>query len=330
VYTYAKIETRANLWKTPMRRWSIALVVVGAAAAMSMLGLSVRPAAGQQPGAQTPQTPQTPQAPQAPARVEGQFPAKYNPPRMADGHPDLNGNWEAFVSADWDLQDHEAEAGPHPEINGVYGAGPAGQSIVEGGTIPYRPEALAKKNANFVNRAVVDVSNDTKWHELGDPELKCYMPGIPRAEYLPFPFRIVQGDTPSSPYIMFAYAFASATRIVRMNWKGEAPTDSWMGWSRGHWEGDTLVIDVTGQREESWLDRAGDYHTDELHVVERFTPVSPYHMMYEAILDDPKIYTRPWKISFPLYRREEKDFQLLEFKCVPFTEELLYGKYVKK
>jgi hypothetical protein len=302
-----------------MRRWFIALGVIGTAVAIGMLGLSVRPAAGQQPATQQP-------AAQTPARTEGQFPA-YRPPRMSDGHPDLNGNWEAFVSADWDLQDHEAEPGPHPEINGVYGAGPAGQSVVEGGIIPYRPEALAKKKANFANRAVVDVSSDLKWHELGDPELKCYMPGIPRATYQPFPFRIVQGN---SPYMMFVYEFASATRIVRMNWKGEAPTDSWMGWSRGHWEGDTLVIDVTGQREETWLDRAGDYHTDELHVVERYTPVSPYHMMYEATLDDPKIYTRPWKISFPLYRREEKDFQLLEFKCVPFTEELLYGKYVKK
>ena len=249
---------------------------------------------------------------------------------MADGHPDLNGVWQAFVSADWDLQDHEAQPGPHPELNGVYGAGPAGQSIVEGGTIPYKPEALAKKKQNFANRAVADVSSDIKWHDVGDPEMKCYMPGIPRAEYLPYPFRIIQGDSPSSPYIMFAYQFASATRIVRMNWKGDAPTNSWMGWSRGHWEGDTLVIDVTGMREETWFDRAGDYHTDDLHVVERFTPLSPYHMAYEATIEDPNVFTRPWKISFPLYRRVEKDFQMLEFKCVPFTEELLYGKYTKK
>ena len=126
-----------------------------------------------------------------------------------------------------------------------------------------------------------------------------------------------------------AYEFASATRIVRMNWKQEAPTDSWMGWSRGRWEGDTLVVDVTGLREETWFDRAGDFHSDKLHVVERYTPMSPYHMMYEATIEDPKVFTRPWAISFPLYRRMEKNLQLLEFKCVPFTEELLYGKFRK-
>ncbi len=247
---------------------------------------------------------------------------------MADGHPDLNGIWQALVTANWDLQDHEAQPGPHPEINAAYGAGPAGQSIIEGGgEIPYRPEALAKKKQNFQNRAVADVSSDKTWHNLGDPEFKCYMPGVPRANYMPFPFRIVQG---SSPYILMAYEFTTSTRTIRMDWKGEAPTPSWMGWSRGRWEGETLVVDVTGLREESWLDRAGDYHSDEFHVVERYTLVSPYHLMYEATIEDPKVYTRPWKISFPLYRRMEKNVQLLEFKCVPFTEELLFGRYSKQ
>jgi hypothetical protein len=295
-----------------------AAVITLAVAAIGLYGQAATPAAGQQPAAQA-----------ARPRPEGQFPP-YKAPRMPDGHPDLNGNWEALVSADWDLQDHEAEAGPHPEIMGVYGAGPAGQSIVEGGEIPYQPWALAKKKENFEKRAVVDVSSDLKWHDLGDPEIKCYMPGVPRATYEPFPFRIVQGAGASSPYIMIAYAFASATRIIRMDWKGEYPTASWMGWSRGHWEGDTLVVDVTGQRPETWFDRAGDFHSEDLHVVERYTPLSPYHLMYEATIDDPKVFTRPWKISFPLYRREEKDFQILEFKCVPFTEDLLYGPYVKK
>lgn len=245
---------------------------------------------------------------------------------MADGHPNLNGLWQAFVSANWDVQDHEAQAGPHPELDGAYGAGPAGQSIVEGGEIPYQQWALETKKENFARRATVDVSNDETRHALGDPELKCYMPGVPRATYMPFPFQIVQG---SSPYILIAYEFTSATRIIRMNWKQEAPTPSWMGWSRGHWEGDTLVVDVTGQREESWLDRAGDFHSDVLHVVERYTPASPYHLMYEATIEDPKVYTRPWKISFPLYRRMEKNVQLLEFKCVPFTEDLLFGRFGK-
>jgi hypothetical protein len=189
---------------------------------------------------------------------------------------------------------------------------------------------LAKKKKNFETRAMVDVSNDKTWHNLGDPEMKCYMPGVPRANYLPYPFRIVQSAGGSSPYMLISYEYASATRIVRMNSKDEAPIPSWMGWSRGRWEGDTLVVDVTGFREETWFDRAGDYHSDELHVVERYTPVSPYHLMYEATIEDPKVFTRPWKIRFPLYRHMEKDFQLLEFKCQPFTEEMLYGRFVKR
>jgi hypothetical protein len=184
--------------------------------------------------------------------ANGQFPP-YKAPRMADGHPDLNGTWQAFVTADWDLQDHEAQPGPHPELMGAYGAGPAGQSVVEGGEIPYKPGALEKKKQNFEKRMTVDVSSDKTWHQLGDPELKCYMPGVPRATYMPFPFRIVQG---SSPYILMAYEFASATRTIRMDWKDEAPTPSWMGWSRGHWEGDTLVVDVTGFREAGSIARA--------------------------------------------------------------------------
>jgi hypothetical protein len=150
----------------------------------------------------------------------------YRAPRLADGHPDLNGIWQAMVTANWDIQDHEAQPGPHPEIMGEYGAGPAGQSIIEGGEIPYQPSALLKKKQNFEKRAMVDVSSDKKWHEIGDPEMKCYMPGVPRANYMPFPFRIVQGN---SPNLLIAYEYASATRIVRMNFKQEAPTPSWIG-----------------------------------------------------------------------------------------------------
>jgi hypothetical protein len=290
-----------------LRRMMVFLGVAGVSVALS---LGVPPLFGQQ---------------RAPAGQ--QFPSSYRAPRLANGHPDLNGIWQALVTANWDLQDHEAQPGPHPELSGAYAAGPAGQSIVEGGEIPYKAEALAKRRANFENRLRVDVSNDKTWHALGDPELKCYMPGVPRATYMPFPFQIVQG---TSPYILIAYEFTSATRIVRMDWEQKAPTDAWMGWSRGRWEGDTLVVDVTGQREETWFDRAGNYHTDALHVVERYTPISPYHMMYEATIEDPNVFTRPWKISFPLYRRMEKNVQLLEFKCVPFTEELLFGKFRKQ
>jgi hypothetical protein len=303
-----------------------ACATIGVAVAILLL----MPASGQQ--AATPQ--QTAAGQVGPSASQhdldiGKFPP-YKPARLPDGHPDLNGYWQSMVTADWDLQDHEAQPGPKPEINGVYGAGPAGQSIVEGGEIPYRPEALAKKKKNFETRAMVDVSNDKTWHNLGDPEMKCYMPGVPRASYMPYPFRIVQSAGTTYPYMLISYEYASATRIVRMNSKEEAPIPAWMGWSRGRWEGDTLVVDVTGFREETWFDRAGDYHSDELHVVERYTPVSPFHIMYEATIEDPKVFTRPWKIRFPLYRHMEQDFQLLEFKCQPFTEEMLYGRFVKR
>ena len=250
----------------------------------------------------------------------------YRAPRV-DGKPDLNGIWQAMNEANYDLEGHSARPamalrpgpyGPVPAAPvlalGAVGAVPPSIGVVEGGEIPYKPEALAKKK-----------ENQEHWLER-DPEIKCYMPGVPRATYMPHPFQIVQG---SNNTILMAYEFASATRIIRMNWTQESPSDAWMGWNRGRWEGDTLVVDVTGQREETWLDRAGDFHSDKLHVVERYTPLSPYHMQYEATLEDPKVYTRPWKISFPLYRRMEKNAQLVEFKCVPFTEELLYGKFRK-
>ena len=247
--------------------------------------------------------------------------------RMADGRPNLNGIWQALVPANVNLEDHEAQAGPYTELMGAYSGEPAGQSVVEGGVIPYRPDALARRKQNFENRMKADLTRDDTWHDLGDPEMKCYMPGVPRATYQGFPFQIVQG---SQDFLLMTYEFASATRIVRMNWKDEAPGDFWMGWSRGRWEGDTLVIDVTGQRKETWFDRAGNYHSEALRVTERYTLVSPYHLMYEATIDDPQTYTRPWKISFPLYRRMEKNVQLLEYKCQPFAEELLYGRFRRK
>jgi len=282
-------------------------IPVGSAAASALICLVVAASAGQAPPA------------------AGRFPP-YRAPRLA-GHADLNGVWQAFVTANYDIQDHAAQPGAHTEIMGAYGGEPPGHSIVEGGEIPYQPWALAKRKENFEKRMMVDVTDDKRWHDLGDPELKCYMPGVPRATYMPFPFQIVQG---SGDYVLIAYEFTSTTRIIRMNWKADAPADSWMGWSRGRWDGDTLVVDVTDLREQTWFDRAGDFHSDALHVVERYTPVSPYHMIYEATIEDPKVFTRPWKISFPLYRRMEQNAQLLEFKCVPFTEELLFGRLRKQ
>jgi hypothetical protein len=294
-----------------MRGWmSIAAIAVGMPALAGLLWVAATQAEGQ-------------------GSKVGEFPASYRAPRMADGRPNLNGIWQAFTTANWDIQDHEAAAGPYPELMGAYGAQPGGQGVVEGNEIPYQPWALAKKKENYANRMKVDLSSDERWHDLGDPELKCYMPGVPRATYMPFPFQIVQGSGPE-PYILMAYEFTSSTRIIRMNWNEEAPAESWMGWSRGHWEGDTLVVDVTGLRKETWFDRAGNFHSDALHVVERYTPVSPYHLQYDVTIEDPQVFTRPWKMSMPLYRRMEKNIQLLEFKCVPFTEELVFGPFRRR
>lgn len=202
---------------------------------------------------------------------------------------------------------------------------------MEGGEIPYKPEALAQKKANADKRMVVNITSDPHRHDTGDPELKCYAPGVPRANYMPYPFQIIQG----TDMILFSYEYARAVRTIYMNPNdktipAEAPADSWMGWSHGHFEGDTLVIDNTGFVPYTWFDRAGDYHSDALHVTERYTQVSPYHIMYEATIEDPKVFTRPWKMSFPLYRRMEKNIQLVDFNCTEFVLDLLYGQYSKK
>jgi hypothetical protein len=237
----------------------------------------------------------------------------YKAPRTADGHPNLNGIWQAMNTANWDLQGHAAHAGPIVAL-GAVDATPAGIGVVEGGEIPYLPEALAKKKENAAN-----------WVKL-DPEVKCYLPGIPRATYMPFPFQIVQGQN----RILFSYEYASAARVVNMGKPAKAPDNFWMGWSTGHWDGDTLAIDVTNFNEDTWFDRAGDFHSDALHVTERYTPISPDALMYEAQIEDPKTFSRPWKIGMPLYRHLEKNAQLLEFKCVEFVEELMYGHLRKK
>lgn len=232
----------------------------------------------------------------------------YRAPRTSDGEPDLNGIWQALTAAHWDIEAHAARHGPIVEL-GALGAIPGGLGIVEGGTIPYTPDARAKQQANLA-----------QWWKL-DPAIKCFMPGIPRANYMPFPFQIIQ--TPEN--VIFAYEFASASRIVYMNRPDfDSPGDNWMGHSRGHWEGETLVIDVSAQVPDTWLDSSGNHHSGEIHVVERYTATGPDHLHYEATITDPKTYTRPWKVSFPLYRRIEENMQLLDFKCVVFAEELMY------
>jgi len=243
------------------------------------------------------------------------------------GHPNFSGVWSVMNSANWNIEPHLASAGlemrPGPVVPvpakaivalGAVGSVPAGMGVVEGGTIPYKPDALAKRQDN------------QKHYLQRDPEIKCDLPGVPRANYQPFPFQIVQ----SPQTILMAYEFASASRVVRMNTKEEAPTDSWMGWSRGRWEGESLIIDVNGFNDQTWLSRAGDFHTDEMKVTERYTLADADHINYEATIDDPKTFTRPWKIAFPLYRHTEKNAQLLEFKCVEFVEELMYGHLRKR
>ena len=187
--------------------------------------------------------------------------------------------------------------------------------MVEGGEIPYQPWALEKRAANRAD-----------WLKL-DPAIKCYMPGIPRATYMPFPFQIVQTSTA----ILMAYEFAAASRTVYVDRPDfESPADMWMGHSRGHWEGETLVVDVTSQVPDTWLDSSGNFHSEKLRVVERFTAQSPNHLLYEVTLEDPAVYTRPWKMSMPLYRRVDTNMQLLEFKCIEFAEELMYRHLTKK
>lgn len=234
-------------------------------------------------------------------------------PRMPDGKPNFTGLWQALGTAYWDIRDHSAQAGPFYQM-GALGAIPPGQGIVEGGEIPYTPEAAAQQRENFKNRMALD------------PEVKCYMPGIPRANYMPYPFQIIQ----SQRDIAFAYEYATANRVVNMGPPKRAVVDTWMGTSNGHWEGDTLVVDVTGLNGMSWFDRAGKFQTDTTHIIERFTFDGPDHINYEATVEDKAIYTRPWKLSTVLYRRKEKGAQLNEFKCVEFAEELIYGHLRKK
>ena len=255
--------------------------------------------------------------------VGGQAP-RGDVPRLSDGRPNLNGIWQALNSANYDIERHLARPamalrqGPHGPLPtvpllplGAVGAVPGSMGVVDGGTIPYAAEALAMKRENQAN-----------WLER-DPEIKCYMPGVPRATYMPFPFQILQ----NSNAVFIAYEYAGATRDIVLDELEPAQTDSWMGQSSGRWDGDTLVVDVTGLNDQTWFDRAGSHHTNQLHVVERYTMIGPDHIEYEATIEDPQVFTRPWTIRMPLYRRVEDNAQLMDFKCVEFVEELIYGEF---
>lgn len=222
-------------------------------------------------------------------------------PRAADGKPDMSGIWQVMNNVAWNLQDQNAEPGPRetPWL-GV----PASRGVVEGNEIPYQPWALAKKAENYKNRMTLD------------PEVNCVLPGVPRITYMPFPFQILQTPT----YVAFLYEYVNAIRHVFVDGTPhpEGPIEWWMGDSRGRWDGDTFVISVRHFNLETWFDRAGNFHSEDMRLTERYTFVDRDTMSYEVTVEDPKVFTRPWKMRMLLYRRKEPNFQLLEYPCYAF------------
>jgi hypothetical protein len=240
--------------------------------------------------------------------VAGSVSAQSQRPARIAGQPNLNGIWQVLNSANWNLEAHSASALDAFWQLGAIAAIPAGQSVVVGGRIPYLAEAAAQREQYRAN-----------WPD-SDPETFCYLPGIPRANYMPYPFQIVQdgGD------ILFIYEYASANRLVAMQERIEPPVDTWMGQSNGHWEGDTLVIETYGFNGKAHLDRAGNHMSPAAVVTERLSLITPDHINYEATINDPRTFSEEWTIRMPIYRRIEPYAQLMEFKCVPFVEEKLY------
>ena len=228
----------------------------------------------------------------------------YTPPRTRAGQPDLQGIWQVANTAAWDIQDHAGQRFPGlpPRFSE-----PAGQGVVEGNEIPYQAWALAKKQENYQNRVTAD------------PEAQCYLPGVPRITYMPFPFQIFQ----FADRVAILYEYLHTTREIFTDGSphSKLATELWMGDSRGHWDKDALVVDVTLFTDQTWFDRSGNFHSDGLHVVERYTRTGPDHMRYDATIEDPKVFTRPWKMSMPLYRRQEMNSQLLEYECYAYARE---------
>ena len=243
--------------------------------------------------------------------------------RTVDGKPDFSGIWQANSSAHWDLLSHDArpivgQPGAYPDVPvlaapvvalGTIGWIPADLGVVEGDEIPYQPWAAARQQENFAD--VLD----------RDPEVRCYLPGVPRAMYMPHKFQIIQGTTK----VMMAFEFRNADRTIHLDEVALYPADAYMGHSVGRWEGDTLVVDVTRFTPYTWLDRSGNFHSDALHVVERYTPLGRDAIQYEATIEDPKVFTRPWTIRLPLYRRLEPDVRLVPFRCMEMAEETALG-----
>jgi hypothetical protein len=239
-------------------------------------------------------------------------------------HPNLSGVWQAVNEANWDLEGHASRAARllSPGVPGgalvpaapvlalgATGGIPGSLGVVDGGEIPYKPETLATKKDNFE-------------HSLErDPEVKCLTLGVPRMTYLPYPFQIAQSDTK----MMLVYGYSNVGRTVHLDKVEDPGYPIWMGYSVGKWEGDTLVVDTTEFNTTNWLDRAGNFVSENVHVTERYTPISKDHITYEVTIDDPTVFTRPWKMSMPLYRRVEKNARVFEYRCVEMAEELVYG-----
>jgi hypothetical protein len=230
-------------------------------------------------------------------------------PATIAGHPNFNGVWQAINSAYWNLEAHNAEALDAFWGMGAIAAIPAGKSVIREGTIPYLPKALEQRNKNRAN-----------W-PAADPEAKCFMLGIPRATYHNMPFQIFQGNGD----VLMVYPFAAANRVIFMNDNSEPAVDTYMGKSSGGWDGNTLVVTTVGQNDRTWLDRAGNFHGNQLKVTERFSLLDPDHIRYQATLEDPETYSRPWTIEMPLYRLVDQNVEILEHKCVPFADKLLYS-----
>lgn len=221
-------------------------------------------------------------------------------PRLANGHPDFSGIWQTLSEADYDLEPHAGRRDAPP-----------GPGVVEGGMIPYKPEALAQRQRNWDSRA------------KEDPRLKCWTLGVPRGVYYPAPFQIFERDKD----LTLVHQFGHQVRTIFTNGTGhqqDIEDGYYLGDSRGHWEGDTLVVDVTGFNEETWLDRAGNYHSDQLHVTERWSFVDKDTIDYRATIEDPKVFTKPWTIDILLNRRRDKGFQLIEDYCFTLEYDAAY------
>ncbi len=288
---------------TPARRVTVAVTLGAMTAAVILVGMFTAGTA------------------QVPAGTPGTVP-------RTNGKPDFSGIWQANNTANWDLQTHT----PRPLVGqpgitansvvlaapvlalGTMGWAPGGLGVVEGEEIPYQPWAAARKKENLEH-----------WIDR-DPELKCFQPGVPRAMYLPYPFQIVQSNTK----VNMVFEFADFERTIHLNKMEPYPNDGFMGYSVGRWDGDTLVVDSTRFNDAIWFDRAGNFASDALHVVERYRLQGRDVIDYEATIEDKQVFTRPWKIRMPLYRRVEPNAQLVDFRCVQMVEELMYGHLRKE